>query len=305
MTNYPYTYEPDKIENFKDGKKYEVLGLQDSNDKNTLSFDCKLYEPHCPLKRPKVSNTVKVYVSSIKYTYQQDLLFRFKDYFFDKFLDSLADTDPYYDYSLNQTNIEEKLIKFKNEREVRTFDLNQPDETIEIHCEIKNPLIIFKARNHYKDEFKIFLGNITVDSSLVTKIKKWRLYQNKPIKFTLYTINVENTTFFHKDDQLGSIKTFTVEFENILYSEIIEFIDPLALDKSLMISLDFCPIDVKMSKEQFTYFMKCIDLNINYDDGFRDYYDFRAKKEFAESHPFEEDYKFMIIESKMTSVSLS
>lgn len=164
MTNYPYTYNPETIEEFKAGHKYEVLGLQDSNDKNTLSFDCKLYEAHCPLKQPKISNTVKVYVSSIKYTYQQDLLMRIKDYFFDQFLDSLVDTDPYYDYALNQSNIEEKLIKFKNKGEVKAFDLNQPDETIELHAEIKNPLIIFKARNHYKEEFKIFLGNITVDS---------------------------------------------------------------------------------------------------------------------------------------------
>ena len=140
---------------------------------------------------------------------------------------------------------------------------------------------------------------------MVTKIKKWPLSPSKPVNFTLYTISVENTTFYHKYDQLGSIKTFSVDFENILYSEILEFIDPLALDKSIVISLDFCPIDVKMSKEQFTYFMKCLDLNVNYDDGLRDYYDFRAKKEFIESLPFDKDYKFMVIESKITSLSLS
>ena len=51
--------------------------------------------------------------------------------------------------------------------------------------------------------------------------------------------------------------------------------------------------------------MKCMDLNLNYDDGMREFYDFKLKKEFTEINPIKEDYKQMIIKLRMPSISLS
>jgi hypothetical protein len=51
--------------------------------------------------------------------------------------------------------------------------------------------------------------------------------------------------------------------------------------------------------------MKCLDLNINYDDGMRDLYNFRLKKDFTEINPINEDYRSMIFKFKMQSISLS
>ena len=80
---------------------------------------------------------VKIYVASIKYIFQLDYLMRIKDYFFDRFLDSVTDTNPYED--LKKANIEEKLIKFKNKQQVREYNLKQEDEIIDLIVEAKNP----------------------------------------------------------------------------------------------------------------------------------------------------------------------
>lgn len=302
MSNYPYTYSPNKPELFKEGKMFEVLGLLDSNEKNTLSFECRIYDEKCPLLPPKTTSTVKIYVSSIKYIFQQDLLFRVKDYFFDQFLDSLSDTDPYAGQVVS--NIEEKLIKFATQKEVEKFDLAQPDACIELFCEIKKPWIVLKARNHYTELFSIFLGNITVNSCIESKQGKWKLWPEKDVKYTLFSIDIGTTTFFYKEELLGSIK-FRVNFYNLIYSPLLEFVDPLALNKSMIINLDFSPIDVKMSKQQFTYLMKCLDLNINYDDGYKELYDFKNKKDYVDRNPIKEDYKYMVVDIKITSLSMS
>lgn len=104
---------------------------------------------------------------------------------------------------------------------------------------------------------------------------------------------------------MGKIDLIEVDFRQLLHSDMLEFIDPLALNKALTVDLKFSPISVQLSKAQFTYLMKCLDLNINYDDGKKELYDFRLKKEFTEVHQLKDDYRTMIIDINMTCVSLS
>jgi hypothetical protein len=137
LTNYPYTANPKNPEEFKKVKKFEILGLKDANEKNTLSLDCRFYQETCPLKKPQVKSTVKLYVASIKYIFQLDLLMRLKDYFFDRLLDSVTTTDPYG--TEKKPDIEEKLIRFSNKREVDEYDLKQENAVIDLHVEAKNP----------------------------------------------------------------------------------------------------------------------------------------------------------------------
>ena len=270
---------------------------------NTLSLACKFYKDGCPMQKPHVTNSVKLYVASIKYHFQLDLLMRVKDYFFDRLLDSVVETDPYADE--NKPDIEEKLIKFDSKREVDKYDLKQENAIIDLYVEAKNPCIILKARNHYSEEFMIYLGNIKVTSQLITEKGKWILSPEKEVRMCSFKIQVEKTELNYKDTKMGSIDTISVDFRQMLHADTLEYIDPLSLNKALWIGLKFSPINVQLSKKQFTYLMKCLDLNINYDDGMRELYDFRLKREFTDVHPIQEDYKGMIIKINMVSVSLS
>ena len=106
---------------------------------------------------------------------------RIKDYFFDRFLDSVTDTNPYENEIVS--NIEEKLIKFYEKDQVDNYDLKQEDEIIDLYVEAENPCIILRARNHYTEEFTIFLGNIHVTSEMITEKGKWMLSPDKPADF--------------------------------------------------------------------------------------------------------------------------
>lgn len=299
LTNYPYTLDPRDAEGIKkNSKKFEILGLRNSEEKNTLSFECNFFADNCPKKPEKRKSIIKLYVASINYIFQFDYLMRFKDYFFDRFLDSVTDTNP-YEEDLAKLNIEEKLIKFSDKEQVTAYDLKQEEEIIDLYVEVKNPCIILRARNHYTEEFTIFLGNIHVTSEMVTERGKWALDYDKTVRLCSFIINIEETTLKHRDGKMGSCEFFTINFKQLIPSDTLEYIDPLALNKALCLDLEFSPLNCQISKKQFTYLMKCLDLNINYDDGMKDLYDFKLKKDFIESNPIKEDYKLMIIKMKM------
>ncbi|CAI2385812.1 unnamed protein product [Moneuplotes crassus] len=305
LTNYPYTLDPRDAKTMSEkAEKFEIIGLRNSEEKNTLSFECQFFTDLCPKKPEKRKSKIKLYVASINYVLQFDYLMRFKDYFFDRFLESVTDTNP-YEEDLVKENIDEKLIKFNDSQQVSDFDLKQEDEIIDLHVEVKNPCIILRARNHYKEEFSIFLGNIHVTSEMITEKGKWHMDPYKTVRLCSFQIGIEETTLYHCDGEIGSCKFFFVNFKQLLQSDTLEYIDPLALNKSLCLDLEFSPIDVKISKRQFTYLMKCLDLNINYDDGMKDLYDFKLKKDFIENNPIQEDHKIMAIKIKMPCISLS
>jgi len=303
LIQYPYTKDPRNFDEFETENKYEILGLSNVDQKNTLSLDCKFYSDTCPLKDTHVTNTVKLYVASIKYIFQFDLMLRIKDYFFERLLDSVTDTDPYE--SETTSNLEAKLIKFYEKSQVDDYDLKQENAIIDLHLEAENPCIVIKARNHYTDEFMFLLGNIHVTSELHTVKDKWTLSPKKKVRMSSFKIDIENSKFYHNNLQMGTMDMLKVDFRQLVFSELLEYIDPLALNKAFCTDLNFSPITIQLSKVQFTYLMKCLDLNINYDDGMKEQYDFRKKIDFTEVHKIEDDYKTMVFNINMTSVSLS
>lgn len=54
-----------------------------------------MYRPGCPFERPDRQTHLILDISSVKIYYTQELIFRILDYFFDKFLWSITDADPY------------------------------------------------------------------------------------------------------------------------------------------------------------------------------------------------------------------
>lgn len=231
MTNYPYTIDPRKHEDFSKVKMFEILGLRDPKEKNTLSLDCRFFSDTCPRKPNKRKNLIKLYVASIKYIFQLDYLMRIKDFFFERLLDSVTETNPYADQQ--ELGIEQKLIRFRDSEEVAAFDLNQEDSIIELHVEAKNPCIILRARNHYTEEFTICLGDVHVSSELIIEKNKWALCPKKEVRVCSFLINIEETTFSHRDGKMGKIKLLDVNVKQLVNSDSLEYVDPLALNKAM------------------------------------------------------------------------
>jgi len=140
---------------------------------------------------------------------------------------------------------------------------------------------------------------------MITETGKWKFNSEKSVRVCSFKIGIEETTLYHRDGKMGSCELINIDFRQILHSDSLEYIDPLALNKAMVIDMEFSPIHCQISKNQFTYLMKCMDLNINYDDGMKDLYDFKLKKEFTEINPIKEDYRQMLVKIKMPCISIS
>jgi hypothetical protein len=54
-----------------------------------------LYTEKCPLHKPGVTSTLNVEIASVKLAFYFEMAFRIIDYFFDKFLWAITESDPY------------------------------------------------------------------------------------------------------------------------------------------------------------------------------------------------------------------
>jgi len=79
--------------------RYEIIGIRDSNKEgsaaNAIYFESVLYTDKCPLHPPNTTSSLTVEVASVKIVYFYEMSFRVIDYFMDKFLWSITETDPY------------------------------------------------------------------------------------------------------------------------------------------------------------------------------------------------------------------
>jgi hypothetical protein len=58
-------------------------------------FETIMYSDKCPLHKHGITSSLKVEVASVKVVYLFENSFRIIDYFFDKFLWALTESDPY------------------------------------------------------------------------------------------------------------------------------------------------------------------------------------------------------------------
>jgi hypothetical protein len=83
----------------------EIIGLRDdSNDElnqNGIIFETHLFNDNCPLRKPGKTSILKVDLAQLKIMYVFEMSFRIIDYFFDKFLWAITESDPYVNIELN------------------------------------------------------------------------------------------------------------------------------------------------------------------------------------------------------------
>ena len=105
LTNYPATVVPSKegtasIHKRKEyeSMKREFLGLKGNNNsqqENSIHFEVFMYSEHCPLHKPNILSSLSCEIAETKILFQWEHFMRVIDYFFDKFLWALTDSNPY------------------------------------------------------------------------------------------------------------------------------------------------------------------------------------------------------------------
>ena len=170
----------------------------------------------------------------------QELIFRIIDYFFDQFLDSLTNTNPYLETST--ANDEQNRIAFSSLREVEDFDLQQDSSVTALNVEVASPTLIFKARPHFDEYFACDLGEIIVTSKQLRRKGKWRKLFSKQTLTTVYMVQARNLSLsFNGTHDLLRLERLSVSFERLCFSPLLERIDPLVLDQAFLVDLEFSP----------------------------------------------------------------
>lgn len=94
LTNYPKTRtcfsEP--------SSRRQLVGLRQGEEASILTFTTTMYTEECPRHAPNTLLDLDVDIAMVSIVFEYELIFRVIDYFFDKILWALSDSDPYIDY---------------------------------------------------------------------------------------------------------------------------------------------------------------------------------------------------------------
>lgn len=76
------------------------------------------------------------------------------------------------------------------------------------------------------------LGKIYVSSQLLTETGKWVLSPEKTVRVCSFKIDVKDSKFYHSKGQMGKMDLLSVDFRKLVHSDMLEYIDPHALNKA-------------------------------------------------------------------------
>ena len=100
----PSTTKKWSLKDVKDLKRQEIIGIRDQDEEvkgegevigNGIHFGTILYTDKCPLHKPGITSSLTLDIASVKIAYYFEMSFRIIDYFFDKFLWAITESDPY------------------------------------------------------------------------------------------------------------------------------------------------------------------------------------------------------------------
>lgn len=277
LTNYPNTILP--LDFFNENVKPQRLMQMLSNkgkDFDSCKADVVSYLKHCPnrpLDRENQMSATTVHIGTVKIDfYNECVSFRFMDYFFYQFLDSLSPRDNAAE-SLKMYEAKKQPHEGKDCYEIVYFT---PFGSFEIT--IDQPLIYLKPRLHYKNYFLIDLGKIRFWNERQMSAGRWVKHPTKQVLCENYYIDMSALSIsFNENFTMLEPSHFVLRVEMIcMEAHDYNSHSPKYLDQSKHIQMQPPKIlKLSMKPEHYTYFLKCLDLNINFTDNNADFFNFR------------------------------
>lgn len=130
-----------------------------------------MYTEECPKHDPSTLLDLDLEVAQTTIVFDYELIFRIVDYFFDKFLWAISDSDPYkllVDPEKGAKTEKARNLANLSKEEVLAFMLEQDETLMNLKISLTRPLIILKDRHYAEEGFEFDLGNISV-----TQSSKW------------------------------------------------------------------------------------------------------------------------------------
>ena len=134
--------------------------------------------------------------------YVFELSFRIIDYFFDKFLWAITDTDPYarFNQALDNERVSRDMEDM-NESDIENLDMKQLPNTMEMDVRIHRPTIIFKVRSYLNSNIELDLGEIKMTYEERSEMGRFHKAPNKPALITTYFMEFKDLGIKYSEDQ--------------------------------------------------------------------------------------------------------
>lgn len=297
----------DKLESFQIFGKRSENQTQDLLRVKVLTFSAPL-EKTCPLSREEKMKSfdkhVKIDMGQARLILSKEYLYRVYEYFFYQLINAVSDANPYWPLLEKCQSTFRDLLKKASASEVPQTayithpysnaltshlfnDLQQSPYCTGIELFASYPLFIVKDRNYLKlGKVRMEANNITISSGIKSVKGRYRKQPSRELLVGTTTIKFRSVTCHYTQgrserttDKLYTIIAPTdilMQRESVAYSPYLyeqqlmtpgfDFED---LDISQTYTVKCSPVKIFMIQEILTYMMRCLDLNINYLDGFQ------------------------------------
>jgi hypothetical protein len=154
------------------------------------------------------------------------------------------------------------------------FDLKQYPLTTGLDVTMENPVIVLKDRPYFRGNIEVDLGQIRITSRLDHVAGKWKRAPLKKTYVNVMDVDMKSVRIDYNSKSYMITPPFDmlISIERINYSELLldqfmsKGIDFEQFDKSDQLTIKSSAFEMNFTREVYTYFLKCLDLNINYYD---------------------------------------
>jgi hypothetical protein len=288
LTNYPYTIT--SMNDYNPNKYTEILGFKDNN---SMSLEYHSYAIYCPKCKDNYTSKAIVNFNSVRFTYIQEYFFRFFNFLFAEFLGALKPHQSIRDY--------------KNEKDRISIIKKEDIEFMDLLVTFNNPQVLLKARQRFEDCFLADLGTVTITNSYDKEQGRIRSDPNIERYISIYHFDIRNL-FIITHDGFKFVENTDCKVD-MIFSNLLEIDKPLTdleIDRSFEIKLFMESININMRQSDYTYIMKCNDLNLLYSDGEDANYQYQQDIQIPINHEGLEysDFNSLITVLKFPNISL-
>jgi vacuolar protein sorting-associated protein 13A/C len=288
LTNYPYTIKSQQ--EYLDTKSFtEILGFKDSS---SLTFEYHSYAIFCPLCKNNYTSKAIVNFNSVRLNYIQEYFFRMFNYLFAEFLGALSADQSVKDYKKERNQIPQ----------IKSDEM----EFLDLTCTFNNPQVLLKARNCFEEGFLADLGTVIITNSYTKKSGKIRNNPEIEKFISIYHFDLKEL-YIITHDKFKIVENTNAKVE-MLFTALSEEENNMSdslVDKSFVMNLWIDKIATNLRQNDFTYIMKCNDLNFLYIDGLDQQYNFTKNIEVAPSDEILiKDYNYMRVFLEIPNISL-
>ena len=84
-----------------------------------------------------------------------------------------------------------------------------------------------------------------------------------------FSVEAEAMAVRWSEDALAEDMNMTIRYEKPVFHELLARLPYTLLDQSAQVTIHMSPIALRMEQSHITFLLKCLDLNINYEDGMK------------------------------------